>query len=157
MGHSHKVLRTGFSISLHQSPGDSCLEALPPYPLRTINYSWSPHSWPRAKLHMCSAGPCPSHVSFTARSSCLNLRGNSSLLGTNVTVPGHWRPYASGHLRRQAPLACEGTSSINLGIMKMMSTWIFVILARYLHVWPRKCETPKESVQRPSQGTSRIM
>jgi hypothetical protein len=33
--------------------------------------------------------------------------GNSSPLGTNVTIPGH--------LRHEAPLVCEGTSSFKLG------------------------------------------
>jgi hypothetical protein len=60
----------------------------------------------------------------------LDLRGNSTLLRTisrwetSVRIPGH--------LCLHAPLACEGTPSINLGIMKVMS--IFVILARYCHI-----------------------
>ena len=36
--------------------------------------------WPRARSHLHSAGPCPSHASFTARSSYPHLRGNSSSL-----------------------------------------------------------------------------
>ena len=69
---------------------------------------------PQARSHLCSAGSYPSHASFTARSSCPHMRGNSSSLGTNVILPGH--------LSHSAPLACEGTPSTNLGIMKMMST-----------------------------------
>ena len=46
-----------------------------------------------AKSHLHSVRLCPSHVSFTAWSSPCSmpprLRGNSSLLGTNVTIPGH--------------------------------------------------------------------
>ena len=53
--------------------------------------------WPRAKSHMCSAGPRPSHASFTARSSCPLLHGNSSSLGTNVIVLGQIYKYSSWH------------------------------------------------------------
>ena len=31
-------------------------------------------------------------------------------------------------------LTCEGTPSFNLGIMKVMSTWIFVVLTGYCHI-----------------------
>ena len=69
----------------------------------------APHYWPylnvwfnpspRAKSHVCLVGPCPSHASFIARSSCMHLRGYSSPLGTNVTIPGQ--------LSELAPLACD--------------------------------------------------
>jgi hypothetical protein len=42
---------------------------------------------PRARSHLHSAGPRPTHVTFTIRSSCLHLRGNSCSLGVNVTIP----------------------------------------------------------------------
>ena len=89
---------------------------------------WTLHMcfMPRARSHLHLARPHPSHASFIARSSCPHLHGNSSSLGTNVTIPGH--------LSQEAPLACERTPSINLGIMKMMSTSIFVILTSYCHI-----------------------
>ena len=89
-------------------------------------YKLGRHNMPRARSHLHSARPRPSHASFTAQSFCPHLSGNSSWLGTNVTIPGH--------LSCQAPLACEGTPSINLRIMKVMSTWIFVILTGYYHI-----------------------
>ena len=64
--------------------------------------------WPWARSHLHSVGPCPSHASFTARSSCPYMHGNSSLLGTNVTI--------HDHLSHSAPLACEGIPSIDFGI-----------------------------------------
>ena len=48
-----------------------------------------PNYKPQARSHLRSAGARPSHASFTARSSYLHLRGNSSPLGSNVTIPGH--------------------------------------------------------------------
>ena len=49
------------------------------------------------------------------------------MLGTNVIT--------SGHSSHWTPLVCEGTLSINLGIMKVMSYWIFVILTSYWSYW----------------------
>ena len=46
---------------------------------------------------MCSVGPCPSHASFTARSSCSHLRGSYISLGTNVTIPGQNDKYSNWH------------------------------------------------------------
>ena len=80
----------------------------------------------RARSHLHSDGAHPFHASFTAQSSWSHLRGNSSLLGINVTIPSQLSHWAS--------LACEGTSSITLRIMKVMSTWIFVILTGYYHI-----------------------
>ena len=91
-------------------------------------------SWDR--LHIHSVGPRPSHTSFTAWFSCLRLRGNSSSLGTNVTIPGH--------LSHQVPLACEETPSIDLGIMKLMSTWIFIILIKYRHIGSQRRWVPTQ-------------
>jgi hypothetical protein len=45
-------------------------------------------SVPCARSHLHSVGPHPCHSSFTAQSYCPHLRGNSSSLGTNVTIPG---------------------------------------------------------------------
>jgi hypothetical protein len=50
---------------------------------------------PRARSHRHLVRPCPSHASFIARSSCPHLRGNSSSLGTNVTIPGQHYKYSS--------------------------------------------------------------
>ena len=44
---------------------------------------------PWARSHLHSARSRPSHVSFTTRSSYPHLRGNSSPLGTDVTILGH--------------------------------------------------------------------
>ena len=52
---------------------------------------------PRARSHLHSAGPCPSHASFTTRSFCPHLHGNSSPLGTSVTIPGQNYKYSSWH------------------------------------------------------------
>ena len=54
------------------------------------------------------------------------LAWNPSSLGIYVTIPGH--------LSHLVPLVCERTPSINFGIMKVMSTWLFVILTRYYHI-----------------------
>ena len=89
---------------------------------------------PHAKSHLCSVGPRPSHTSFTARSSCLHMHENSSLLGTNVTI--------LDHLSHKAPLIRKGTPLINLGIMIVISTWIFVILTGYCHIGSHKEEFP---------------
>ena len=53
--------------------------------------------WPWATSHLHSDGPRPSHASFTARSSCPHLRGSSSFVGTNVTIPGQNYKYSSRH------------------------------------------------------------
>ena len=55
------------------------------------------HKRPWARSHLHSAGPRPSHVSFIAWSSCPNLHGNSSSLGTNVTIPNRNYKFSSGH------------------------------------------------------------
>ena len=55
---------------------------------------WWTHIEPQARSHPHSAGP---HPSFTARSSCLHLRGNSSSLGTNVTILGQNHKHSSWH------------------------------------------------------------
>ena len=59
---------------------------------------------------------------------------SSSLLGTNVTI--------CDHLSHQAPLACEGTSSTNLGITRVMLTWIFVSLTGYCHIGSQRGKIP---------------
>ena len=93
---------------------------------------WCLRPWARSHLHL--AGLCPSHASFVVLFSCSYLRENSSLLGFNVTVPSHLSHSTSGLLSHWTPLACEGTPSFNLGIMKVMSTWIFVSLTGYCHI-----------------------
>jgi hypothetical protein len=57
----------------------------------------------RLQFHSVGSGLTlpPSHASFTTWSFCPHMRGNSSSLGTNVTIPGH--------LSHLAPLTCEGT------------------------------------------------
>ena len=72
------------------------------------------------------ASPTPPSLSSLPRSSCLHLHENSSSLGINVTIPGH--------LSHQAPSTFEGTPSVNLDLMKVMSTRIFVILIGYCHI-----------------------
>ena len=69
-------------------------------------------------------GPAP-HA-FTVWFSCLHMHGNSSLLETNVTI--------LSHLSHWAPWVCEGTPSINSGILKVISTRIFVMLTGYCHI-----------------------
>ena len=58
-----------------------------------------------------------------------------------ILPPPPWELFLVGikviifcHLSHQAPLACEEASLINLGIMKAMSTWIFIILTGYCHI-----------------------
>ena len=51
--------------------------------------------WARSYLH--SAGSRPSHASVTVRSSCPHLRGNSSSLGTIMTIPNQNHKYLSWH------------------------------------------------------------
>ena len=111
-------------------------------PIPTYEW-WDP---PQARSHFHSAGPHPSQASFTVRSSRPHMRGNSFLLGTNVTIPSH--------LSHESPLTCEGTTSINLGIMKVMSTWIFVILIRYCHSSSQRGRAPTQ-VQAGSPGSER--
>ena len=59
----------------------------------SLSQAWfgfpSTYQRPWARSHLHSVEPRPSHVSFTAQSSCPHLRGNSSSLGTNVTIPSH--------------------------------------------------------------------
>ena len=45
---------------------------------------------PHARSHLHAVGSRPSHASFTVRSSCPHMRGNSSSLGTNVTIPNQY-------------------------------------------------------------------
>jgi hypothetical protein len=57
---------------------------------KSIDYVQKPR-WrgrPRVESHLRSVGPCSSHAFFIVLSSCPYLRGNSSSLGTNVTVAG---------------------------------------------------------------------
>ena len=61
---------------------------------------------------------------------------NSFPLGTNVTI--------SDHLSCYAPWACEGTPSIILGIMEVMSTWKFVILTGYCHICSQRGRIPMQ-------------
>ena len=52
---------------------------------------------PRARSHLCSAGPRPFHASFAAFSFYMHQCGHSSSLGTNVTILdqlSHWFPMA---------------------------------------------------------------
>ena len=63
-------------------------------------------SRPRLDHIFHSARPHPIHASSTTQSSYPHMHGNSSPLGTNVTIPGH--------LGHQTHLTCEGTPSINL-------------------------------------------
>ena len=51
-------------------------------------------SVPHARSHLHSVGP---HASFTVWSSYWHLHKNSSLLGTNVTIPDRNYKYASWH------------------------------------------------------------
>ena len=111
--------------------------------------------WPWARSHLHSVGPCPSHASFTARSSCPYMHGNSSLLGTNVTI--------HDHLSHSAPLACEGIPSIDFGIMKMMSTLIFVIwpgvvtLVSNEEEFPHKCGQEDQTMKEAWEGRANQM
>jgi hypothetical protein len=110
------------------------------FELSNANYGVMSTPWARSHLH--SVGFRPSHASFTARSSRPHLHENSSLLGTNVTIPGH--------LSHWAPLACEGTTSINLGIMKVMSAWIFVTLTKYCHIGSQRERVPNFPTRKSS-------
>ena len=53
--------------------------------------------WPRPRSHLHSVGPRPSHASFIARFPCPLLHGNSSSLGTNVTILSQNYKYSSWH------------------------------------------------------------
>ena len=53
---------------------------------------WYPVITPWARSHLHSAGPHPSHASFTTRSSCPHPCGNqcdNTRWGPNVTIPNH--------------------------------------------------------------------
>ena len=70
----------GLATPQTRSPG---LLALPYYVYHMCSHG------PRARSHLHSARVRLSHVFFHVRSFCLHPRGNSSLLGTNLTTPGH--------------------------------------------------------------------
>jgi hypothetical protein len=100
-------------------------------------------------------GPALSHASFTAPVYLPALAwGNFSLLGTNGTTPGHWSHWV--------PLACEATASINLGMMKLMSTWIIdvnllfwpgiVTLVPTEEEIPRRCRQEDQAVKEVWEG-----
>jgi hypothetical protein len=57
---------------------------------RCVRFQW-------ARSHLHSAGPRPSHASFIARSSCPHMHGNSSSLGTDVTILSQNYKYSSWH------------------------------------------------------------
>ena len=81
--------------------------------------------WVRSHLH--SVGSHPSHNSSTARSFCMHLRGNSSLVGTNVTIPGHLKPLSSfGMWRNSINYLGNNESNVNLNIYNfdwLLSHW----------------------------------
>ena len=79
---------TTWSPHLHLAPTTMPILAQT-LPLHIVNHRPSNSQWLWARSHLHSVGPHPSHASFTARSSCLHLRGNSSPLGTNVTISSH--------------------------------------------------------------------
>ena len=106
------------------------------------NYSWvyiwtcETRIWgPRARSHLHSVGPRPSHAS-TVCSSCPHLFENFSPMGSNVATPSH--------LSHEAPLACEGTPSIDLGIMKVVSAWVFANLSGYCHIGSQHGKIPTQ-------------
>ena len=99
-----------------------------------FNFGMWEHIQPRLDHIFIWPGPCPSHASFTARFSCPHLHGNSSPLGTNVTI--------LNHLSHWAPLACGGSPSISLGIMKVMSPWKYVILTMCYHIGSQRGRIP---------------
>jgi hypothetical protein len=79
-------------------------------------YSWDPRSTPKLALGFITSSfgwATPLYTSLIAWSSYPHLHGSSSMLGINVII--------DDHLSYQAPLACERTPSIKLGIMKVMS------------------------------------
>jgi hypothetical protein len=57
-----------------------------------------------------------------------------SPLQTNVTIPCHLSHYTP----------CEKTPSTNLGIVKVMSAWVFVILTRYSHIGYQRGRVPMQ-------------
>ena len=63
--------------------------------LSFIQHIKFPPPWVRSHLHL--VGSRPSHASFVARSSCPNMHGNSSSLGTNVRISGQSYIYSSWH------------------------------------------------------------
>ena len=75
----------------------------PPFPF--------PHVCPGLDYVFIFAGPCPSHTSFTARSSCPHLRGKFFSLGANVTIPGQNYKYSSWHHFVIIPKLIDGVPS----------------------------------------------
>ena len=68
--------------------------------MKGCGYSDGPHEFdpmsfsacrngPWARSHLHSVGPRPSYASSLPSLLCPHLRGNSSLLGTTITIPGH--------------------------------------------------------------------
>jgi len=64
------------------------------------------------------------------------MHGNSSPLGTNVTIPDH--------LSHSTRLVCEGTPSISFEIMKVMPTLIFVIVIGCCHIGSQRGRVPTQ-------------
>ena len=88
----------------------------------------------RARSYIHSAGP---HIFFTVRSPCLYLRGNSSLLGTNVIMLTH-------SLKSLRPFGVCRNSIDWLGKNVSVSTWIFGILTRYCHIGSHRGKVPTQ-------------
>ena len=83
----------------------------------------------RARPRLRLAGLRFSHASFTVRSSYLHKRGKLGILPC-------WGPMWQYSVTKAIKLCwhVEGTPSINMKIMTMVSTWIFVILIGYSHI-----------------------
>ena len=86
-----------YLVHMFFNPRGSSKEGMIPY-YRLLNktfYSTStlaPQAWP-----IYLVGACHSYVSFTARSFYPHLHGNSTSLGTNVTVLGQNYKYSGWH------------------------------------------------------------
>jgi hypothetical protein len=97
-----------------------------------LNSHWRPGLTDTC-VHLC---PIPSHTSFTARSSCMHMRGIFSHVGNQCD-----------NVRSLKLLNSYGmwlTPSINLEIMKVMSAWIFVTLTRYCHIGSQRERVPNK-------------
>ena len=88
---------------------------------------------PKARSHIRSAGASPpTPLSLPSLPACTRV-GTLPCWEPIVTIPNH-----------QAPSAREGAPSFNSGIMKVMSTSIFVILTGYCHIGSQRGRVPTQ-------------
>ena len=93
------------------------------------------------------APPTPSSLSNLPVRTCV---GTLSCWEPMWQYPITWAIKRHGHLSHWTLLAYEGTPSIYLGIINMMSTWISIILTEYCHIGrvPRQVQARRSCNER---------